>query len=187
MIINLTFIRYYFVFMDLLKIYMDTSSSQHNISKLSSTPSQPLSFRDLLPRERIKLDVRVDTWQDAIREAGKLLLSSHSITPEYIDAMICTAEELGPYIVIAKGIAMPHASPESGAIKTALSLVRLSTPIEFGNPDNDPVQLVFGLVATDGKIHINAMRTLAELIMNKEKIAQLFTAPDIDSICNLLF
>ena len=155
--------------------------------KPSNSSPKTLLFKDLLPRERIKLDVQVHSWQEAIREAGKLLLLSDAITPEYIDAMIRTAEELGPYIVIAKGIAMPHASPDSGVKKNALCLVRLSTPIEFGNPDNDPVQLVFGLAATDGKIHINAIRSLAELIMNKEKIAQLFTAPDIDSICGVLF
>ncbi|HEY59475.1 MAG TPA: PTS transporter subunit EIIA [Anaerolineae bacterium] len=74
-----------------------------------------------------------------------------------------------------------------GVIKTALSLVRLSTPIEFGNPDNDPVQLVFGLAATDGKVHINAMRSLAELIMNKDKISQLLIAPDIESVFDMLY
>jgi len=166
---------------------MDTLSSRRFEPETPNSIPQPFSFRDLLPNERIKLDVHVQSWREAIREAGKLLLLSRAITPDYIDAMIRTAEELGPYIVIAKGIAMPHASPDSGVNKTALSLVRLSNPIDFGNPDNDPVHLVFGLAATDGKIHIKAMQSLAELIMNKEKIAQLFVAPDIDSICGVLF
>lgn len=166
---------------------MDTITHYRKNPRSAKPSPESISFKEFLPRERIRLDVKVDTWQDAIREAGELLLQADVITPEYIDAMIRTAEELGPYIVIAKGIAMPHASPDSGVKKTALSLVRLSIPIEFGNPDNDPVQLVFGLAATDGKAHINAMRSFAELIMNKDKISQLFIAPDIDSVFEVLF
>ncbi|HEY59474.1 MAG TPA: PTS sugar transporter subunit IIA [Anaerolineae bacterium] len=89
---------------------MDTSSIHHIEPRTYNSFSPPLSFRDLLPCERIKLDVQVHSWREAIREAGKLLLLSEAITPDYIDAMIRTAEDLGPYIVIAKGIAMPHAS-----------------------------------------------------------------------------
>ena len=141
-----------------------------------------LPLRKMLPRDQIKLDVAADTWQDAIREAGKLLLQADAIQPEYIDAMIQTAEELGPYIVIDKGIAMPHASPDSGAKKTALSLIRLRKPVYFGNPDNDPVHLVFGLSAIDNKLHITAMKSLALMLMDKEKMVRIMSAPDIESI-----
>ncbi len=140
----------------------------------------------MLPCERVNLDINVDTWQEAVRECGKLLLKTDAITPEYIDAMIRTAEDFGPYYVIAKGIAMPHASPESGARKTALSLVRLSSPIEFGNPDNDPVRLVFGLAAVDHTNHIQALQVLAELIMNKEKMSQILTYQDARSVCEVI-
>jgi mannitol/fructose-specific phosphotransferase system IIA component (Ntr-type) len=145
-----------------------------------------VSLAQMLPCERINLDVRVNSWQDAIRESGKLLLQTGAITPDYIDAMIHVTEELGPYIVIAKGIAMPHASPDSGAKETALSLVRLSTPVEFGNPDNDPVSLVFGLAAVDHNRHIQALQVLAELIMNKEKMALLFSLEDAKSVCEVI-
>ena len=130
--------------------------------------------------------MKAETWQDAVREAGNLLLNAGAILPEYIESMIQTAEELGPYIVIDKNIAMPHASPESGVKRTALSLVRLANPINFGNPDNDPVYLVFGLAAINGKSHIHLMQSLAKLIMDKQKISRLLDAPDIDAIHEIL-
>ena len=99
------------------------------------------SLSELLPPERIKLDVKVINWQGAIREAGILLFNSGAVTNEYIDAMVKVAEELGPYFVIAPGIALPHAATEAGAKQTALSMIKLSNPIYFGNPEMIPSNL----------------------------------------------
>ncbi|MHB8807653.1 MAG: PTS sugar transporter subunit IIA [Anaerolineaceae bacterium] len=144
------------------------------------------SLSKALPAEQINLNVSVKDWQEAIREAGYLLLKAYAISPEYIDAMIQTAKELGPYIVIAKGIAMPHASCEAGVKRTALSLVKLAHPVEFGNPDNDPVELVIGLAAVDGKTHMNTMRMLAELIIDQERISRVFTAQTKEEILKII-
>jgi mannitol/fructose-specific phosphotransferase system IIA component (Ntr-type) len=141
-----------------------------------------LSLSELLPRERILLGVKVENWQEAIREAGKLLWKSGAVTDEYIEAMVNVAEELGPYIVIAPGIALPHAATEAGAKQTALSLVKLGDPVYFGNPDNDPVKLVFGLSAIDKKAHIGALQTLAELFLSKDLVDQLFKAESANSV-----
>ncbi len=144
------------------------------------------SLQKALPAERIKLNVRVTDWQEAVREAGKLLLETGAVIPQYIDAMIQTAKELGPYIVIAKGIAMPHAASEAGVKRTALSLVKLAQPIFFGNPDNDPVELVLGLAAIDGKSHMNTMRKLAELLIDQERVSRLFTAKTKEEILQVI-
>ena len=144
------------------------------------------NLKAVLPAEHIKLNVEVDTWQDAVREAGKLLLDTGAIRPGYIDAMIQTAEELGAYIVIAEGIAMPHAMPEAGVNRTAFSLVKLDPPIAFGNPDNDPVELVIGLACKDAETHVNAIRSLAELIMDKERIARLFQAQTVQQVLDTI-
>jgi mannitol/fructose-specific phosphotransferase system IIA component (Ntr-type) len=158
--------------------------NQSRPAKLAD-PSRFPSLVDLLPPERIKLAVQVGSWQEAIREAGRLLLDSGAITSNYIDAMIKVAEELGPYIAIAPGIALPHAASESGARQTALSLVKLAKPVNFGNPDNDPVQLVFGLSAVDKQAHIVALQTLAELFLSKDLISQLFAAESISSVVQI--
>ena len=41
----------------------------------------------------------------------------------YVDGIIASVKELGPYIVIADGIAMPHTRPEQGAIGIGCSLI----------------------------------------------------------------
>lgn len=157
----------------------DTANAQ-NPSRNGNRRLHSLSA--LLPIQRIKLDVEVNTWQEAIRAAGKLLYESDSVTPEYIEAMVKVAEELGPYIVIAPGIALPHAATKAGAKETALSLIKLANPINFGNPDNDPVRLVFGLSAIDKKAHMVALQTLARLFMSKDLVNQLFDANSTDAV-----
>lgn len=143
------------------------------------------SLSELLPSQRIRLDVKVNTWQEAVREAGKLLYDSDSVTLQYIEAMVQVAEELGPYIVIAPGIALPHAAIEAGAKQTALSLIKLAESINFGNPDHDPVYLVIGLSAIDKKAHMAALQTLARLFMSKELVNQLFNAESVSAVLEI--
>ena len=135
-----------------------------------------LSLSELLPAERIELDVTVDSWQEAIREAGRLLFETGAVTRDYIEAMIKVVEELGPYVAIGPGIALPHARSEAGAKQTALSLVKLAKPVNFGNPDNDPVYLVFALAAIDKTAHMTALQALAALFLSKDLMRQLFDA-----------
>jgi mannitol operon transcriptional antiterminator len=159
-------------------------TSQFRSGKIN--PNKSLSLSDLLPGERIRLGVRVDNWQEAIRAAGKLLFASGAVTSDYPEAMVNVAKELGPYIVIAPGVALPHAATEAGAKQTALSLVKLADPVNFGNPDNDPVRLVIGLSAIDKKVHILALQALAELLLSKDLVDRLFNAESINSILKVL-
>ncbi len=144
------------------------------------------SLIELLPRERIRLGVRAIDWQDAIRKAGALLFETGAVRFEYIEAMIRVAQELGPYIAIGPGIALPHAATDAGAEQTALSLIRLAEPVCFGNPENDPVRLVFALAAIDKTAHITALQALAELFMSRELMERLFHAETVDAVTELL-
>jgi PTS system ascorbate-specific IIA component len=54
-------------------------------------------------------------------------------------------QELGPYAVIAPGIALLHARPDDGVLAPCLALITLSRAVEFGSEQNDPVDLVFAL------------------------------------------
>jgi len=148
--------------------------------------SQLPSLAELIPPERIALDVEASDWREAIRITGKLLVDTQIVEPRFVDAMIQIAEELGPYIVIAPRIALPHARPEDGALATGLSLVKLATPIEFGHPDHDPVTLLIGLAAVDKHVHVRALQTLAEVLSTDSLIEELMTVENIDQIYSII-
>ena len=90
------------------------------------------------------------------------------IDKDYIDSAINNVKELGPYIVITKGVAIPHASNKYGVYKTAISLIRLKEPVTFCSSENDPVKYVFMLATIDSNSHVLALADLVNLLEDKE-------------------
>lgn len=129
----------------------------------------------LIAPENIVYDAAAEDFEQAIRAAGDLLVRSKAATDGYVDAMVDTARTM-KYIVLAPGIAMPHARPEAGALGNGLSLVRLKKEVCFGHPENDPVRLVFGLVAVSEESHLDTMEQLAELLEDQSAMDRLFQA-----------
>jgi len=122
----------------------------------------------------------------AISIAGDLLVASQRVKPEYVDSMLEAIEKFGPYIVIAPGIALAHGKPSEAVIATGLSLLMIREPVEFKHSENDPVQLVFGLAASDHESHIEVMAQLAEFLSDSELVNSLLTCSNIEQIRALI-
>lgn len=140
----------------------------------------------MLAKETIALRLSVGDWQQAVREAGRLLVNAGAVEPRYVEAMIQMVREMGPYIVIAPGIALPHARPEDGVKKACMSLVTLSPSINFGNKCNDPVKLVIAFGTTDNKTHIDALVKLAKLLGDSTKVEGLKRASSPEELLKLI-
>lgn len=140
-------------------------------------------LKDLLTAERIELDVTVTDWRAGIRAAGALLEKTHSIDSAYTDAMIASVEDNGPYIVVAPGFAFAHARPSEAVHETAMSWVRLATPVSFGHEKNDPVDLIVALAAKDSASHNKAMAALAKALgKHREELNSAQTPEEIQNI-----
>ncbi|AIS10039.1 Transcriptional antiterminator of lichenan operon, BglG family [Lactobacillus sp. wkB8] len=121
----------------------------------------------------IRLNIEAVNWKDAIRKSADPLVKNGYATENYVNGMIKTTEESGPYIVISKGVALPHARPELGAKKIGITVTTLKTPIKFGNKSNDPVQFIFALCAVDNKSHLKAMSELVNFISDQNFLKSL--------------
>jgi PTS system ascorbate-specific IIA component len=128
----------------------------------------------------------VRDWQEAIHLTGQLLVEQGSVRASYVDAMERVLRELGPYAVIAPGIVLLHARPEDGVIEPCLALVTLSTPVNFGHSQNDPVDIVIALGAVDKKGHIQVLQRLAELLGNPDGLNSLRSAPDDNALFTVI-
>jgi PTS system ascorbate-specific IIA component len=140
----------------------------------------------MLDARAIRVGESADDWRAAVRIAGDALVASGATTAAYTDEMIATVEELGPYIVIAPGIALAHSRPSRAVHRAGMSLVTLSTPVEFGHRQNDPVTLVVGLAAPDEEGHVLALATLAEFLADDDRRAALAHAPDAGAVAELI-
>ncbi|MCR4397447.1 MAG: PTS sugar transporter subunit IIA [Firmicutes bacterium] len=139
----------------------------------------------LLPGH-IAVNVQADDWEEAIRAVGGLLVDSGSVEPRFVDAMVRVTKELGPYAVIAPGIALPHARPEDGVKRGSLAVLRLAKPVPFGNSVNDPVDVVIALAPVDSSSHIAALAEICDFLRDEENLAALRSAGSCDEVARLL-
>lgn len=134
----------------------------------------------------IKLSQECLSWRESFEVAGTALVESKRTLTSYTLEMIQAFEELGPYMVIAPGIALAHGRPSESVIETGLSLVTLKTPIEFGSSTNDPVSLVIGLAAVDHDSHIDLLAALSQLLMSEDVVNLLLNAKNESDVRSYL-
>ncbi len=63
----------------------------------------------------------------------------------------------------------------------------MAPPVAFGNPEMDPVKIIFCLAAVDSYSHLAIMKELIELINDEEKVTQLLACSTIEAFQSLLF
>jgi PTS system ascorbate-specific IIA component len=144
------------------------------------------SLSDLLPLQAIRIGAAPSDWRGAIRASGDALVASGATTPAYTDQMVATVEELGPYIVIAPGIALAHSRPSPAVLHAGMSIVTLAQPVEFGHQRNDPVRLVVGLAGPDEEGHVKALATLAEFLSDTSRRERLLQAATPREVAGLV-
>lgn len=143
-------------------------------------------LNDLLAPDVIRIHDRCEGWRDAIALACAPLIENGAITPGYVDAIYRSHDAIGPYYVVGPGIAMPHARPEDGVNRLALSLAVIPQGVNFHSEGNDPVRLLIVLAAKDSNSHIDAIAQLAALFDNEEDTATLLNATDITTIQSVI-
>jgi mannitol/fructose-specific phosphotransferase system IIA component (Ntr-type) len=146
-----------------------------------------MDLRDLLRPQLVDVAVKADDWEDAVRKAGSLLVADDAIEPRFIDAMIRVAKDLGPYIVVAPGIALPHARPEDGVKKGSIGIMTLDPPIPFGNERNDPVFLVVTLAAVDNEQHVTGLAQMAAVLGKEDLVERIRESKDKDEILEIMW
>ena len=126
------------------------------------------SIAEILSKESIAVGLRVRTWQEVVQAAGQALFRVGAVWPSYIGAMEDMIRLYGPYMVVAPGAALLHASPEMGARRLAVSLVILATPVPFGHEAYDPVRLAFALSSVDYDSHLRVVEEAMGLLASQE-------------------
>lgn len=164
---------------------LETLFEKNNL-EINKREIQPM-LKDILTDNHIIINEEAATWQESIERVAKPLIKENIIEKRYVHAMIRAVEEYGPYIVIGKHLALAHARPEDGVNQLGISVATIKKPINFGNPEMDPVKIIFCLAAVDSYSHLTIMKELIELINDEEKLAQLIDCTTINEFKQLLF
>ncbi|VXB74573.1 PTS mannitol transporter subunit IICBA [Nocardioides sp. AX2bis] len=126
----------------------------------------------LLATEAIVLDGRGSTRDEAITQAGELLVSTGAVDQAYADAMHERETSVSTYM--GNRLALPHGTNEakSAIHRTALSFVRYPQGIQWKGKD---VTFVIG-VAGAGDDHLKLLGKIAEVFLDEAQVARLEAA-----------
>lgn len=154
-----------------------------SIYKINKLRGGTYMLEDLLVKENIRIDTNSYTWEEAIKEAAKPLLEKELIEARYVEAMINSVKENGPYIVIDEYIALAHARPKDGVNELSMSMLKVDKSIDFLGEE---VKVVVVLAATDNTKHIEALASLTELFMEEDSKEKILKATEIEEIHELV-
>lgn len=125
-------------------------------------------IKEILTEKMIETEVETTTWREAVHQVGKLLVDSHKVEETFIQSMIKTVEELGPYMILLPGVAFFHGAPSSGVHEVCLSLVTFKEDVVFTDFDQQHIQCAFGFGAQDSDSHMQMLMKVAALLQDEE-------------------
>lgn len=145
--------------------------------------------QSLIENHSIKLHQSASNWEEAIKIGTDLLLQAGTIEPRYYDNIISKIKEMGPYIILAPGLAMPHARPEEGVIKTSFALVTLKEPVFFEG-EEEGVRVLLTLAGSDSDQHMQGLMEITQVLddpdsetgVDLEKILRCQSAEDVYAV-----
>lgn len=133
-------------------------------------------FKEFVTQKHYSFHEGFDDWRDAIRAACAPLVADGTIQKEYVSYIIEKVEELGPYIVIAPEICIPHAERGRGVNRTAMCFMKSETPVRFHEDGEHDARIFVVLAAADDEEHIQNLMELSERLSDEETVAKLLAA-----------
>lgn len=145
-----------------------------------------VSLDDVVRPEVVRIGVEARTREEAIRAVGRILVECGIAEERYTDAMLSVCNQLGPYVVLVPGVAIPHAAPEDGALDIGLAIAVLAQPVRFGHAENDPVHTVIAFASPDQNQHIGVLSALARFLGDPERCKRMAGAHSAQDVVDLL-
>ena len=137
---------------------------------------------DILTKPSVKVPGNATTKDDAIREAGQLLVDAGAVTPSYVDAMFEREKSVSTYM--GNYLAIPHGTNEAkDSIKrSALSVVRYDRPVDW---DGNEVRFAVGVAGIEGG-HLEILNKIAIVFSDMDEVEKLLAAESADKVYELL-
>jgi mannitol PTS system EIIA component len=137
---------------------------------------------DILSLDQIKTPGRATSKDDAIREAGQLLVDAGAVSPAYVDAMFEREKSVSTYM--GNYLAIPHGTNESKdeILRSALSVVRYDRPIDW---DGNEVRFAVGVAGVEGG-HLEILGKIALIFSDSDEVDRLLAAGSAEELHRLL-
>lgn len=140
------------------------------------------SVAGLLHPDRIRLDGRARDKEEAVRQAGEMLVACGAVDPAYVESMLDREESVSTYM--GEGVAIPHGTNagRSAVLADALTVVRYPDGVDWGN---GRAEVVIGIAAL-GEGHLPVLAALAQVLVDPDRAAALRGATTVGQVVELL-
>jgi mannitol PTS system EIIA component len=137
---------------------------------------------DVLTPSHIKVPGEARSKDDAIREAGQLLVDSGAVSPAYVDAMFEREKSVSTYM--GNFLAIPHGTNEAkdAISRSAISVVRYDQPIDWNGND---VRFAVGIAGVENG-HLEILGKIAIVFSDSDEVDKLLAAGSAEELYQLL-
>jgi PTS system mannitol-specific IIA component len=137
---------------------------------------------DVLTLSQIRVPGTARSKDDAIREAGGILVEAGAVTPAYIDSMFERERSVSTYM--GNYLAIPHGTNESkeSIKRSALSVIRYDQPIDW---DGNEVRFALGIAGYQGG-HMDILSRIAIVFSDTDEVDKLLAARSAEELFDLL-
>jgi len=137
---------------------------------------------DILTLSQIKVPGSAGTKDEAIREAGAILVDAGAVSPAYVDAMFEREKSVSTYM--GNYLAIPHGTNEAKdtIVRSALSVVRYESPIDW---DGNEVRFAVGIAGLNNA-HLDILGKIAIVFADSDEVDRLISARTAEEVYDAL-
>ncbi len=137
----------------------------------------------ILTPAQIKASGTATTRDEAIKEAGDILVAAGAVTTAYVDAMFEREKSVSTYM--GNFLAIPHGTNEAKEeiLASALSVVRYATPIDWAGKGE--VRFAIGIAGLNNG-HLEILSKVAIFFSDIDEVNKLIAAGSVEEMYELL-
>ncbi|HLB81187.1 MAG TPA: PTS IIA-like nitrogen regulatory protein PtsN [Dongiaceae bacterium] len=145
-----------------------------------------MEIADLISPASVVANLRVGRKKQALQDLAKRAAETTGLSERAIFEVLLERERLGT-TGVGNGIAIPHGKLP-GLRRLYGLFARLETPIDFDSVDEQPVDLIFLLLAPEaaGADHLKALARVSRLLRDRAVCEKLRGADQADAMYALL-
>jgi PTS system nitrogen regulatory IIA component len=146
-----------------------------------------MNINTVITPDNIAAGVELTSKKRVLEMLSQLMTAGYpELNPKILFEALMDRERLGT-TGMGNGIAIPHGRI-NGLEQAVGGFIQLKQAISFDAPDNQPVDLVFGLLVPESATaeHLELLSSIAQFFNNPENCAALRAAKDNISILKLI-
>jgi PTS system nitrogen regulatory IIA component len=140
----------------------------------------------ILPLANVVLEVDATSKKRVFEHAGLLFENQHAIARSVVTDNLFARERLGS-TGLGHAVAIPHGRIK-GLKNPLAAVLRVTQPIGFDAPDDEPVKLLIFLLVPEAATqrHLEILSEIAEMLSDRELRERLKTEPDTAKLHQLI-